>query len=101
MPTHFGAVGTYTTAPSRHGNSADGASAMYTAANYPTKRKFREAFEAGKHVHVFQPGPFTTNMQDFPEIEYVATIEGPHYPKPHTWYASVLVKNTRVTKIIA
>jgi hypothetical protein len=27
------------------------------------------------------------------------TVEGPHYPKPHTWYAKVTMKNGVVVKV--
>lgn len=29
------------------------------------------------------------------------TKKGPHYPKPHSWYATVEVENYRVVKVIA
>lgn len=28
-------------------------------------------------------------------------IEGPHYPKPHTWYASVEVKDSIVVRVLS
>jgi hypothetical protein len=29
------------------------------------------------------------------------TVEGPHYPKPHTWYAQVEVKDRQVVKVVS
>jgi hypothetical protein len=29
------------------------------------------------------------------------TIEGPHYPKPHTWYARVRVEDGVVVKVLS
>jgi len=38
-------------------------------------------------VSIYSPGPFKCNMNG------TETIEGPHYPKPHRWYAAVVVKD--------
>lgn len=65
----------------------------YVDPNFPTKKALKEAVAAGKYVSVFSPGPFgcKANGAEF--------IEGPHYPKPHTWYAQVTVEDGRVTKV--
>lgn len=34
---------------------------------------------------VYSPGPFPVNPNGR------TTVEGPHYPKAHTWYAAVTV----------
>ena len=54
----------------------------YCVTNYPTKKAMLVDFKAGKPVEVFQPGGI------FPLKDGRLTLEGPHYPKPHTWYAS-------------
>lgn len=44
-------------------------------------------------LQAYQPGgmfPGTTNGKD--------VIEGPHYPKPHKWYASVVLADSIVVK---
>ena len=56
----------------------------------------KEAFAAGKRVAVFQPGAFGPIVMDGD-----TSIEGPHSPLPHTWYARVKVKNGAVTKVIS
>jgi len=67
---------------------------MYTEINYGTKKAFKEAFESGEPVHVFQPGGL------FPGTQTGRTaLEGPHFPEPHSWYADVEVENYVVTKI--
>ena len=65
----------------------------YVAPNYPTKKALKEAVAAGVKVTVFSPGPFgcKTDGTEF--------VEGPHYPRPHTWYAQVTVSNGIVTKV--
>ena len=66
----------------------------YVSPNYPTKKALKEAIASGAQPRVFSPGPFgaATNGRE--------TIEGPHYPKPHTWYAEVQVKDGVVVKVI-
>jgi hypothetical protein len=66
---------------------------MYVSPNFKTKKALKEAVKAGQVVIVFSPGPF-------PAPENGTTcIEGPHYPQPHNWYASVVVENGRVVKV--
>ena len=68
---------------------------MYTDKNYRSKKALRDDLKAGIEVTVFQPGPFpgkTTGR---------VSLEGPHYPEPHKWYASVEIENGIVTKFIS
>jgi hypothetical protein len=67
---------------------------MYVEPNYPTKKALKEAIKLGIAVRVFSPDPFPapTNGE--------TSVEGPHYPKPHTWYARVQVKDGYVSKVL-
>ena len=58
---------------------------MYTTTNYPSKAALKRAIAAGESVETYQPGasPATLNGP--------IALEGPHYPRPHTWYASAVV----------
>jgi hypothetical protein len=57
---------------------------MYTMTNYKTKKALRAAIKAGDKVTVYQPSDI-----GFPKtINGAVSLEGPHYPKPHTWYAT-------------
>ena len=47
-------------------------------------------------VTVFQPGPFGGNE---PTEGKVTGLEGPHYPEPHKWYASGLLKDGYLIKV--
>jgi len=67
---------------------------MYTHTDYKTKKALKEAFKAGERVTVYQPGPFGPDVKDGS-----GCVEGPHYPKPHTWYAAVVVKDGVIVKI--
>ena len=65
----------------------------YVSPNFKTKKALKEAVKAGERVEVFSPGPFGVK-RDGRE-----TIEGPHYPAPHSWYAGVEVKDGLVVKV--
>lgn len=67
---------------------------MYTSTNFKSKKALKDAVAAGQKVTIFNPGPFgnaPTNGS--------ATVEGPHYPKPHTWYAQVEMKDGYVVRV--
>lgn len=61
---------------------------MYVSPNFKTKKELKTAVAEGRAVTVFQPGL----GPDAPE-NGKATIEGPHYPQPHRWYAQVTIKD--------
>jgi hypothetical protein len=61
---------------------------MYTVENFRTKKQLKEAVADGREVEVYQPGPFGDAVKDGKVY-----LEGPHYPEPHRWYASAIVKN--------
>ena len=63
----------------------------YTETNYRFKKQLLADLRDGIPVKVFQPGPFGPDVPDGS-----CTLEGPHYPKPHRWYASCQVKNGQV-----
>ena len=66
----------------------------YVNPNFQTKKALKEAVKAGVTVTAFSPGPF-------PLHDGKTSVEGPHYPQPHKWYASVLVQNGLVIKVLA
>lgn len=68
---------------------------MYVSPNYPTKKALKDAVAAGVPVTIFQPGPFGGREPR----DGRCAVEGPHYPRPHTWYAEVTVTNGLVTKV--
>lgn len=68
---------------------------MYSDRNFKTKKAFKEAVEAGDKIRVFQPGPFGGG--DYSSGLFC--VEGPHYPEPHKWYATVIVKDGYVVKV--
>jgi len=68
---------------------------MYVSPNFKTKKELKEAVAAGKEVTIFQPGPFGGNEPANGKL----AVEGPHYPKPHTWYAQIEVQDGKVIKV--
>ena len=70
---------------------------MYTDINFRTKKALKEAVAAGKVVTVYQPNSDITG-HEAPSNGRVS-LEGPHYPEPHRWYASAELKDGRVVKV--
>ena len=68
---------------------------MYTDENFKTKKALKEAVATGKRVTVYQPGPFGGNVPDNGKV----CVEGPHYPRPHTWYAEVVLEGGLVKSV--
>ena len=68
---------------------------MYTTKNYKTKKALIEDVKAGKKVTVYQPGGL------FPgKMNGQITIEGPHYPEPHRFYARAVIKDGIIVRIL-
>lgn len=68
---------------------------MYTTTNYKTKKAVKEAIAAGVRVTYFQPGPFGGNEPK----DGTFAVEGPHYPKPHSWYGTATAKDGVIVAI--
>lgn len=68
---------------------------MYVSPNFKTKKALETAVVEGGFVTVFQPGPFGG---DEPR-EGSVSVEGPHYPEPHKWYARVILRDGRVVRV--
>jgi hypothetical protein len=68
---------------------------MYVSPNYKTKKELKTAVAEGRDVEVFSPGPFPAPANG------ECSVEGPHYPKPHSWYALVSIKDGMVVKVLS
>lgn len=68
---------------------------MYCEPNFKSKKALKEAVANGQTVTVFQPGPFGGN----PPTDGKVTLEGPHYPEPHKWYASATLQGGKIVKV--
>ena len=65
---------------------------MYTHKNFPTKKALKDAVKAGEKVTVFEPG-FQSGKD---KVAGTVFLEGPHYPKPHSWYAQATIDDNGV-----
>ncbi len=91
---------------------------MYTDRNFKTKKELKTAVEAwnasldvnanaaalllgngaapaSRPVTYHQPGPFGGNEPRDGEF----SVEGPHYPQSHRWYARVVAKDGVIIKV--
>ena len=66
---------------------------MYTYTDFKTKKALKEAVNSDIQVETYQPGGMFPATRDGN-----IALEGPHYPKPHTWYASAIVKDGIIVK---
>lgn len=66
---------------------------MYASKNFPSKKALKEAVTKGESVTIFSAG-----IGDAP-TNGKTVLSGPHYPKPHKWYAEVDVKDGKVVKV--
>lgn len=65
----------------------------YTHINFKTKKALKEAIAKGDVVTIFNPG-----IGEAPS-NGVAYVEGPHYPAPHTWHATVIMKDGQIAGV--
>ena len=68
---------------------------MYANDNPKTKKELKQWVADGHKVTAFQPGGFFPGKTDGEVL-----IEGPHYPKPHRWYARVLLRDSVIIKVL-
>lgn len=66
---------------------------MYCERNFKTKKEFKSAVLGGESIRLFAPG------MGQPKDNGTEFVEGPHYPKPHTWYAQVQMKDGIVVSV--
>ena len=87
---------------------------MYLTKNYKTKKEIKEdVANRNRLLQAPQLGPddemwldnltrwltpFQPGLGSVP-TNGTASIEGPHYPQPHKWYASVVIKDGVVVKV--
>ncbi|MCG3771376.1 MAG: hypothetical protein JW384_02562 [Nitrosomonadaceae bacterium] len=59
----------------------------YCTTNFKTKKAFKEAVKNGEVLGVWQPSPMGSSNV----FGATVCVEGPQYPAPHSWYATVSV----------
>lgn len=73
---------------------------MYSTVNFQTKKALRDAVDAGHEIGVYQPNDMFGNPAARPDFTGRVAVEGPHYPQPHKWYATCIITNGRITKVL-
>ena len=68
---------------------------MYTVHNYRSKKDLIDDVNRGVNVAVFQPG-----LSQFGKRNGQVSLEGPHYPEPHKWYAIAIIEDGVIERII-
>lgn len=71
----------------------------YTSINFKTKKQLKEAVKSGQKVAVYQYNDFFGNNARLANWTGYETIEGPHYPEPHRWYARVKMVDGIVVEV--
>lgn len=80
---------------SQKGITESNISEMYTHINFKSKKHLKDAIAQGQHVSIFQPGPFGGKEPR----DGTVSLEGPHYPAPHSWYGTATLKDGRIVKV--
>lgn len=69
---------------------------MYCTRDFPTKKALKAAVAAGETVTIFSPG---AGLDGEAPRDGRAAVGGPHFPRPHTWYAQVEMRDGRVVRV--
>jgi hypothetical protein len=75
---------------------------MYSEKNFKSKKAFKDAVKAGEKIRLFAPGlgwAAVSAISTSPVVNGRDTVEGPHYPEPHRWYASVEMRDGFVVSV--
>ena len=67
---------------------------MYTRPNFQTKKALRLALLEGIEVQVYDH----SGREQVP-TDGIVYLEGPHYPKPHTWYAEGRMQDGKLKEV--
>lgn len=70
---------------------------MYTTTNFKSKKALKEAIAAGRKISVYQPNGDMFGVT--PPTNGSVTLEGPHYPEPHRWYATARLENSVIVSV--
>ena len=68
---------------------------MYTTTNFKTKKALKNAIKNGERVTYYQPGPYGGEEPRDGSF----SVEGPHYPQPHRWYARCVAKDGVIVSV--
>jgi len=72
---------------------------MYTDKDFNTKKELKEALAKFVTIRVYQPKDIFGVTERASRGKHTVSLEGPHYPKPHRWYALAEVVDGVVVKV--
>ena len=72
---------------------------MYATIDFESKKVLKAAVKAGQRVTVYQPNDMFGAGDRVQTGTHRVTLEGPHYPRPHRWYAQAVVVDGIVTEV--
>jgi hypothetical protein len=67
----------------------------YTTKDFRKKKELKDALSNGEVVTCYNPG-LGPDLSNYSGVVY---LEGPHYPKSHTWYAQGIMEHGRLVKV--
>jgi len=67
--------------------------------DFKTKKQLKETIARGQKIRIYQPGGMFSPPEAEPNYTGKAYLEGPHYPKHHTWYAQVELIDGIIIKV--
>lgn len=65
----------------------------YVNPNAKTKEQLKEWLALGREIEVYQPGLGSVPLNG------TISLEGPHYPAPHTWYAVGVMDEGKLIRV--
>ena len=65
----------------------------YTVENFKSKKALKDATKSGRRIAVQD-----SFIGETP-TEGTVYLEGPHFPKPHTWHGPAILKNGSVVSV--
>ena len=71
----------------------------YTDRDFKSKKELKDAIARGEKIRVYQPNSDLFGGSADPPQNGKVYLEGPHYPKPHTWYGEAWLENGIIVKV--
>lgn len=65
----------------------------YVNPDFHTKKALKDALALNLTIEVYEPGVGTVPLNGY------VSLEGPHYPRPHTWYAEGTMRDGKLVKV--
>lgn len=67
----------------------------YCVINFKTKKALKDALAEGRKLTCYNPGL----GRDLTHYTGEVTLEGPHFPEPHKWYATAILDDGFIIQV--